>query len=160
MPGDTNPIEGSHAQDNQVNHTNRSLLEAILLHVSSSLNDGNISDHFISAREYDQQTARVLKASAEAGILENGNNSLQARFAASSRRQARARTKKAELEMRDGGKHLKAKLKAAERREKEKELEIQKLRAQLSALPVLPSNARQRPQAGPSTCRYICKSFS
>ncbi|KAJ7840946.1 hypothetical protein B0H14DRAFT_3695136 [Mycena olivaceomarginata] len=154
MPGDTNPIEGSHAPDNQVNHTNRSLLEAILLHVSSSLDDGNISDHFISAREYDQQTARVLKASAEAGILENGNNSLQARFTASSRRQAGARTKKAELEMRDGGKHLKAKLKAAERREKEKELEIQRLRAQLSAPPVLPSNARQRPQAGPSTRRY------
>lgn len=62
--------------------------------------------------------------------------------------------------MRDGGKHLKLKLKAAERREKEKELEIQKLRAQLSALPVLPSNARQRPQAGPSTRRYKCKSFS
>jgi hypothetical protein len=129
MPEDTNPIEGSHAQDNQVNHTK------ILLHVSSSLNDGNISDHFISARKYDQQTACVLKASAEAGILANGNNSLQARFAASSRRQTRARIKKAELEMRDGGKHLKAKLKAAERCGKEKELEIQKLRAQLSALP-------------------------
>ncbi|KAJ7878497.1 hypothetical protein B0H14DRAFT_3777089 [Mycena olivaceomarginata] len=158
IKGDTNPIEESHAQDNQVNHTNHSLLEAILLHVSSLLNDGNISDHFISAREYDQQTARVVKASAEAAILENGNNSLQARFAALSRRQARARIKKAELEMRDSGKHLKANLEAAERREKEKELEIQKLRAQLSALPVLPSNARQRPQAGPSTRRYICPS--
>ena len=30
-PRDTNPIEGSHAQDNQVNDTRRSLLEAILL---------------------------------------------------------------------------------------------------------------------------------
>ncbi|KAF8146022.1 hypothetical protein K438DRAFT_1628949 [Mycena galopus ATCC 62051] len=30
-PSDTNPIEGSHAQDNQVNTTNRPLLEAILL---------------------------------------------------------------------------------------------------------------------------------
>jgi len=29
-PRDTNPIEGSHAQDNQVNKTNRTLLEAIL----------------------------------------------------------------------------------------------------------------------------------
>ncbi|KAJ7700941.1 hypothetical protein B0H16DRAFT_1483720 [Mycena metata] len=32
-PSDTNPIEGSHAQDNQVNDTGRSLLEAILLYV-------------------------------------------------------------------------------------------------------------------------------
>ncbi|KAJ7932011.1 hypothetical protein B0H13DRAFT_1593750, partial [Mycena leptocephala] len=30
-PGDTNPMEGSHAQDNQVSSTNRSILEAILL---------------------------------------------------------------------------------------------------------------------------------
>ncbi|KAJ7938892.1 hypothetical protein B0H13DRAFT_1851066 [Mycena leptocephala] len=29
-PRDTNPIEGSHAQDNQVNKTNATLLEAIL----------------------------------------------------------------------------------------------------------------------------------
>jgi hypothetical protein len=30
-PSDSNPIEGSHVQDNQVNSTNRTLLEAILL---------------------------------------------------------------------------------------------------------------------------------
>ncbi|KAJ6450516.1 hypothetical protein C8R45DRAFT_848984 [Mycena sanguinolenta] len=30
-PGDTNPIEGSHVQDNQVNHTNLTILEAVLL---------------------------------------------------------------------------------------------------------------------------------
>ncbi|KAJ7468536.1 hypothetical protein FB451DRAFT_1177325 [Mycena latifolia] len=30
-PADTNPIEGSHAQDNQVNHTNHNLITAILL---------------------------------------------------------------------------------------------------------------------------------
>ncbi|KAJ7677521.1 hypothetical protein B0H17DRAFT_1206935 [Mycena rosella] len=30
-PGDTNPIEGSHVQDNQVNATNQTLIEAILL---------------------------------------------------------------------------------------------------------------------------------
>ncbi|KAJ7915276.1 hypothetical protein B0H13DRAFT_1610650, partial [Mycena leptocephala] len=29
-PGDTNPIEGSHVQDNQVNHTNLTILEAVL----------------------------------------------------------------------------------------------------------------------------------
>ncbi|KAJ7349710.1 hypothetical protein DFH08DRAFT_807062 [Mycena albidolilacea] len=70
----------------------------------------------------------------------------------------RAWIKKAEAEMRDGGKHLKAKLKAAEPHEKQKELEIQKLRAQLSALQVLPSNACQRPQVGPLTRRYISPS--
>jgi hypothetical protein len=32
-PRDTNPIEGSHAQDNQVNSTHRTLLDAILLFV-------------------------------------------------------------------------------------------------------------------------------
>jgi hypothetical protein len=29
-PGDTNPIEGSHVQDNQVNRTNLTILEAVL----------------------------------------------------------------------------------------------------------------------------------
>ncbi|KAJ7138702.1 hypothetical protein C8R43DRAFT_1131878 [Mycena crocata] len=70
-PGDTNPMKGSHAQDNQANKTNRSLIEAILL-----------------AREYDKNTARVLSISISSGVLENGNNSLQSRFAAAARHQA------------------------------------------------------------------------
>ncbi|KAJ6487043.1 hypothetical protein C8R45DRAFT_1214268 [Mycena sanguinolenta] len=45
-PGDTNLIEGSHVQDNQVNHTNLMILEAVL-----------------SARVYDQETARIIAAS-------------------------------------------------------------------------------------------------
>jgi hypothetical protein len=38
-PGDTNPIEGSHVQDNQVNRTNLTILEAVL---SYSIFDFNI----------------------------------------------------------------------------------------------------------------------
>ncbi|KAJ7807056.1 hypothetical protein B0H14DRAFT_2874161 [Mycena olivaceomarginata] len=45
-PRDTNPIEGSHAQDNQVNKANRTLLEAIL-----------------GARQLDSDNARIIKAS-------------------------------------------------------------------------------------------------
>ncbi|KAJ7869487.1 WD40-repeat-containing domain protein [Mycena olivaceomarginata] len=53
-PGDTNPMEGSHAQDNQVSRTNHGLIDAIL-----------------SARQYDANTANVLKMSLESGVLEN-----------------------------------------------------------------------------------------
>ncbi|KAJ7819553.1 hypothetical protein B0H14DRAFT_2600569 [Mycena olivaceomarginata] len=67
-PGDTNPIEGSHVQDNQVNTTNGTLIEAILL-----------------AHDYDKNTAQVIMASVTSGIMKNGNNSLQARFAAAAR---------------------------------------------------------------------------
>ncbi|KAJ7646397.1 hypothetical protein DFH06DRAFT_1135990 [Mycena polygramma] len=92
-PGDTNPMEGSHAQDNK----------AILLLRRRS------------ARQYDRTTARVLKFSIASGVLANDNNSLQARFAAAARRHQRTRTKQAEAEKLDGGKRLKAKLKASEK---------------------------------------------
>ncbi|KAJ7157483.1 hypothetical protein C8R46DRAFT_1294194 [Mycena filopes] len=131
-PGDTNPIEGSHVQDNQVNATNRSLLEAILLYDSGS-----------NAREYDENTARRIKASITAGVMEDGNNSLEACFSAAARRQARARTKTKEKAAADGGsKVLKARLKTSEQQSKAKDAEIQRLRALLSA-----------PTAGPSTPR-------
>ncbi|KAJ7158444.1 hypothetical protein C8R46DRAFT_1289908 [Mycena filopes] len=128
-PGDTNPIEGSHVQDNQVNATNRTLIEAILL-----------------AREYDNNTARVIKASLNSGVLENGNNSLQARYAASARRQARGKVKAAERAAADGGKKVKAKLKLAEQESRAKDREIERLRAMLAA--------------GPSTPRRIASQFS
>ncbi|KAJ7114462.1 hypothetical protein C8R44DRAFT_984424 [Mycena epipterygia] len=128
MPGDTNPIEGSHVQDNQVNSVNRTLLEAILL-----------------AREYDKNTARLIKASIASGVMENGNNSLQARFAAAARRQSRARTKAAETAKADGGSKLKSKLQASQQRSRDQEAEIQRLRSQLIALTASQS------QAGPST---------
>ncbi|KAK6997266.1 hypothetical protein R3P38DRAFT_3624547 [Favolaschia claudopus] len=47
-PNDTNPIEGSHAQDNQIKPTSRPLLEAILL-----------------AKDLDAQTARTIKLKAQ-----------------------------------------------------------------------------------------------
>ncbi|KAJ7702897.1 hypothetical protein B0H16DRAFT_1483034 [Mycena metata] len=75
-PSDTNPIEGSHAQDNQVNDTSRSLLEAILL-----------------ARKSDSETARIIAATRASGVLENGNNSLRTRFSSKSQQDARAREK-------------------------------------------------------------------
>ncbi|KAJ6601965.1 hypothetical protein DFH09DRAFT_1069510 [Mycena vulgaris] len=123
-PGDTNPIEGSHVLDNQVNATNRTLREAILL-----------------ARDYDKNTARVTMASLTLGIMENGNNSLQARFAAAARRQSRTKAKAVEKANADGGKMLKAKLRASERQSKDKDTEIQHLKTQLAAFA----------DAGPST---------
>ncbi|KAJ7939863.1 hypothetical protein B0H13DRAFT_1586797 [Mycena leptocephala] len=136
-PGDTNPMEGSHAQDNQVSGTNRSILGPILL-----------------ARQYDQNKARVLKISIESGVLENGNNSLQARFAASARRHARARVKQAESVELDGGKQLKAKLKAATQREKAQELEIQQLRSRINAL-ASRSAVQSQPQLEASSRRCM-----
>ncbi|KAJ7744261.1 hypothetical protein DFH07DRAFT_963793 [Mycena maculata] len=142
-PRDTNPIEGSHAQDNQVNHTNHSLIEAILL-----------------ARQFDSDNARIIKASIEFGIWENGNNSLRARFSSQAARQSRSRAKKAEQEKIDGGaKQLKAKLKASEQSARDKDLEIQCLRSQLtsgdrfafSQQSVVGPSTFSQPIAGPST---------
>ncbi|KAJ7235230.1 hypothetical protein C8J57DRAFT_1530918 [Mycena rebaudengoi] len=115
-PGDTNPIEGSHVQDNQVNTTNHTLTEAILL-----------------ARDYDKNTAWVIMASLTSGIMENGNNSLQARFGTVARRQSRTKAKSTEMANVDGGKMLKAKLRASERQSKDKDTEIQRLKTQLAA---------------------------
>ncbi|KAJ7833307.1 hypothetical protein B0H14DRAFT_3462760 [Mycena olivaceomarginata] len=80
-PSDSNPIEGSHAQENQVNSTNRTLLEAILL-----------------AKKLDCDTARVILATLKSGVLENPNNSLQARFRSKSQRDARSREKRNEAQ--------------------------------------------------------------
>ncbi|KAJ6454741.1 hypothetical protein C8R47DRAFT_1252140 [Mycena vitilis] len=128
-PRDTNPIEGSHAQDNQVNKTNSTLLEALLL-----------------ARQFDCDNARVIKASIEFGVWENGNNSIRARFTSQAARQSRAHNKKAVAAMSEKGtKKLKDQLKVAERRAQEQEQEIQRLQTQLGLEPT-PST----PQAGPS----------
>ncbi|KAJ7231611.1 hypothetical protein C8J57DRAFT_1250974 [Mycena rebaudengoi] len=78
-PWDSNPIEGSHAQDNQVNGTNRTLMEAIVL-----------------SRKLDSDTARIIKASIESGVWANGNNSIRSRFTSQAARRSRAHAKQAE----------------------------------------------------------------
>ncbi|KAJ7756730.1 hypothetical protein B0H14DRAFT_3512057 [Mycena olivaceomarginata] len=103
-PSDSNPIEGSHAQDNQVNSTNRTLLEAILL-----------------AKKLDCDTARVILATLQSGVLENPNNSLQASKEAT---------------------RLRGQVNAGKQQLKEKEKEIAALRRQLQI--------RNQSVAGPS----------
>ncbi|KAJ7460145.1 hypothetical protein FB451DRAFT_1181819 [Mycena latifolia] len=126
-PADMNLIEGSHAQDNQVNHTNHNLITAILL-----------------------DNARVIKASIEFGIWENSNNSLRARFASQAKRQSRARVKQADALKTDAGaKRLKTQLKASQQLTRDQGLEIQRLRAQLSG----GAGALLQPEASPSTPR-------
>ncbi|KAJ7937753.1 hypothetical protein B0H13DRAFT_1852389 [Mycena leptocephala] len=97
-PSDTNPIEGSHAQDNQVNSTNRSLLEGILL-----------------AKKLGGDTARVIMATLKSVVLENPNNSLRARFRNMARREARSKEKQNELQSLTGkeAKKLRWKVKTA-----------------------------------------------
>ncbi|KAJ6576380.1 hypothetical protein B0H10DRAFT_2102638 [Mycena sp. CBHHK59/15] len=146
-PRDTNPIEGSHAQDNQVNSTRRSLLDAILL-----------------AKKLDSDTARVIKATMTSGVLENPNNSLQSRFKNQSQRQARTKEKQRELESLTGreAKKLRAEVKAGKQQAKDDQLEIRNLHRQVQELtqgsasqPHTPR--RQSPAvAGPSRLtRYI-----
>ncbi|KAJ7024118.1 hypothetical protein C8F04DRAFT_1303299 [Mycena alexandri] len=164
-PGDTNPIEGSHAQDNQVNATNRTLLEAILLwdlQLQFIFNDPYFP---LRAREYDKNTARVIKASAESGVLENGNNSLESRYAAAARRQARSRAKAAEKVNANGGKEFKAKLRVAEQQSRAKDPEIERLKAMLSAAPSTPrrpapSTPRRRSALSFETGRTPSNGFS
>ncbi|KAJ7779351.1 hypothetical protein DFH07DRAFT_950415 [Mycena maculata] len=116
-PGDTNPIEGSHVQDNQVNHTNLTILEAVL-----------------SARAYDQETARIITASKASGVMENGNNSQTARFSAQARRQAPSRMKATEKASADGGKELRGKLRKSQQQIATRDAEIKRLQAEVDAL--------------------------
>ncbi|KAJ6470392.1 hypothetical protein C8R45DRAFT_1218270 [Mycena sanguinolenta] len=116
-PGDTNPIEGSHVQDNQVNHTNLTILEAVL-----------------SARVYDQETARIIAASKASGVMENGNNSQMARFSAQTRRQARSRIKATEKATADGGKELRGKLRKSQQQIATRDAEIKRLQAEVDTL--------------------------
>ncbi|KAJ7829316.1 hypothetical protein B0H14DRAFT_3144043 [Mycena olivaceomarginata] len=104
-------LKGSHAHNNQVNKTNATLYEAIL-----------------SAREFDGENARIIKASLESGIWENGNNSLRARFSSQAARHA------------------------TEKSSKEKDLEIQRLNARLNDLtrPVASSSRKQIESFTPS----------
>ncbi|KAK7014626.1 hypothetical protein R3P38DRAFT_2410036, partial [Favolaschia claudopus] len=70
-PNDTNPIEGSHAEDNQIKPTNRPILEAILF-----------------AKEQDAQNARIIQEMISSGVLQNPNNSLQSRMKSQAQRKA------------------------------------------------------------------------
>ncbi|KAF8146377.1 hypothetical protein K438DRAFT_2093770 [Mycena galopus ATCC 62051] len=139
-PRDTNPIEGSHAHNNQVNKTNATLLEAIL-----------------SARQFDEENAQIIKASLESGIWENGNNSIRARFSSQAARQSRSRQKKAEVNSDPATKGLQSLLKATEKVSKEKDLEIQRLNARLNDLsrPVASSSQRQLEASTPCRGRSI-----
>ncbi|KAJ6555805.1 hypothetical protein B0H19DRAFT_1261963 [Mycena capillaripes] len=147
-PRDTNPIEGSHAQDNQVNSTHRSLLEAILL-----------------AKKLDGDTARVIKATMSSGVFENPNNSLEARFKSQSQRQIRSKEKQHQLESLTGrdAKKLRSEVKMSKQKSREDALQILKLQRQIDALTqrgvpravTPPSHAVARPSrinavAGPS----------
>ncbi|KAK6969565.1 hypothetical protein R3P38DRAFT_2814137 [Favolaschia claudopus] len=76
-PNDTNPIEGSHAEDNQIKPTNRPILEAILF-----------------VKEQDAQNARIIQEMISSGVLQNRNNSLQSRMKSQAQRKARASEKK------------------------------------------------------------------
>ncbi|KAJ7858921.1 hypothetical protein B0H14DRAFT_3135338 [Mycena olivaceomarginata] len=119
-PGDTNPIEGSHVQDNQVNHTNLTILEAVL-----------------SARAYDQETARIITASKALGA----------------RREARSRVKVMEKANADGGKELRGKLLKSQQQIATRDAEIKRLQAEVGALQErrrAPSHVNDSPIAGPS----------
>ncbi|KAJ7734221.1 hypothetical protein B0H16DRAFT_1467616 [Mycena metata] len=134
-PSDTNPIEGSHAQDNKMNDTGRSLLEAVLL-----------------AKKSDRETAQVIMATLASGVLENGNNSLQARFSNKSHRDARTQGKRQEAEALSGreARKLRQNVKSKEDRVKNAELEILDLRRQIEALAPGQISPPQTPVAGPS----------
>ncbi|KAJ7301012.1 hypothetical protein DFH08DRAFT_827925 [Mycena albidolilacea] len=137
-------LKGSHAHDNQVNKTNATLLEAIL-----------------SAREFDGENARIIKASLESGIWENRNNSLCARFSSQAAHHARSRQKKAEVNSDPATNGLRSCLKATEKSSKEKDLEIQRRNARLNDLsrPVASSSRKQIESFTPS-CALVTEDWS
>ncbi|KAJ7749092.1 hypothetical protein DFH07DRAFT_775559 [Mycena maculata] len=83
-PRDTSPIEGWHAQDNQVNNTNRSLIEAIFLPWSNLAYGRMVAIQLKpdSPRRHCTCQARVRAKNAETANAEGGNKHLKARLAA------------------------------------------------------------------------------
>jgi hypothetical protein len=61
-----------------------------------------LADTYGRARQLDSDNARIIKASIEFGIWENGNNSMRTRFPSQAARQSRARVKKAEAAKSEG----------------------------------------------------------
>ncbi|KAK7021573.1 hypothetical protein R3P38DRAFT_3541158 [Favolaschia claudopus] len=136
----TNPkVQGSHAQDNQIKPTSCPLLEAILL-----------------AKDLDAQTARIIEEMVASGVLENPNNSLQARFKLKAQRQARAqekrRTSDAELITGKESRNLESKMKATQQ-------ESEDLRKQIALLTQasgsIPPSTPQRPLPVASSSRLL-----
>ena len=83
MPTDTNAMEGSHADNNQKQGTNWSIVEAILMYV---VTDSLVSFQFLihafnRVQKSDQDMAKQLKTSIASGIFQNQNNSLENCFA-------------------------------------------------------------------------------
>ncbi|KAK7034164.1 hypothetical protein R3P38DRAFT_2772265 [Favolaschia claudopus] len=92
-PNDTNPIEGSHAEDNQIKPTNRLILEAILLRDTIFV-VFYTAEVRCSAKEQDAQNARIIQEMISSGVLQNPNNSLQSRMKSQAQRKAHASEKK------------------------------------------------------------------
>lgn len=78
IPSNTNQIEGSHANDNQVMETNHPLLEAILL-----------------AKKADDEVSRIINLSLTSGVLPNQYTSSQSRYASQNQRKASSRLRQA-----------------------------------------------------------------
>ncbi|KAJ7171887.1 hypothetical protein C8R43DRAFT_944427 [Mycena crocata] len=140
---DTNPIKGSHAQDNQVNSTRCPLLEAIILE-----------------KKLDSDTAQVIKAAMVSGVLENPHNSLETRYKSQSQCKARGWEKQLELHSLTGreAKKLQDRARSGEEQAKANELEIIRLRQQIEALThganLQPATPPRQLVAGPSRLNY------
>ncbi|KAJ7278722.1 hypothetical protein C8J57DRAFT_1465066 [Mycena rebaudengoi] len=129
-PRDTNPIEGSHAQDNQVNSTRRLLLEAIF--AAKKLDSDTLES---SRRQWFQVSWRIPTTLSKHDSRTSRSGSLTGREA----------------------KKLRDEVRAGKQQAKNSELEILKLREQIAALkqttvgqPPQTPRRQSQPVAGPS----------
>lgn len=104
------------------------------------------------AKKHDSNTSRVIAATLTSGVLENPNNSLQARFTSRSQRQARSKEKQRELESLSGtqAKKLREEVRAGKQQARENELEIKRLRQQIQKMTQVTPPSQPTSAAGPS----------
>ncbi|KAF8128287.1 hypothetical protein K438DRAFT_2000450 [Mycena galopus ATCC 62051] len=104
-----------------------------------------ITSQKLNFQQLDKETAIVILETLKSGVLENPNNSLQARFRNKAHRDARTREKQNELQSLTGkdAKKLRGQVKAGQQKLKDKDSEIALLRRQLQQL--------SQPVAGPSS---------
>jgi hypothetical protein len=105
------------------------------------------------AKQLDNETARVIMATLASGVLENPNNSLQARFRRKGQRDARSREKHAESQSLTGkeAQKLRRDVKAGKLQLREKDSEIEALQRKLQFL------TESQPVAGPSKPSNNCE---
>ncbi|KAJ7600182.1 hypothetical protein C8J56DRAFT_879912 [Mycena floridula] len=131
-PNDSNAIEGSHVQVNQVNGIGRSMVEGVMM-----------------AEKGDSETARIIKQATQTGVLTKSNNTPQDRFTSNATRHEKCNQQAQESHARTSAlEKIKTELAATQQRTKELREKAKLLKEQ--HLGLKSRRKCRQPLAGPS----------